>query len=158
MVTTRPRSTSTGKPITRDPWRRRACGEDAKCEEDGHRHSFLRGARLASEDDDAPARSPAEEEDDDDEDKENQNDEESKAARDRRIDELLRAQPKKKSPYAVGVQGQRAAPHQGERPDHGEAREDAKPSARGLGGDADNWETARQALLAVVGLFASHTG
>ena len=106
-----------------------------KCEEDGHRHAVYAEPLLKQKTTTTGAVT-AKEEDDDDEDKENQNDEVLLAARDRRIDELLRAQPKN-----VGVAcrrwGPRSTPHreQGERPDHGQARE----------GDlsAQDWETRR---------------
>merc|ERR1711959_366206 len=99
----------TGKPITRDPLEAvRMGGEDAKSVRKTAivTPSYAEPASQAKED--APARSPAKEEDDDDEDKENQNDEESKAARDRRIDELLRAQPKKKSLGGLSPRGPRS--------------------------------------------------
>jgi len=131
----------TGKPITRDPLEAaRMGGEDAKSVRKTAivTPSYAEPASQAKEE--APARSPAKEEDDDDEDKENQNDEESKAARDRRIDELLRAQPKKKSLGGLSPLGSKVnAPHRIKANDQiteklAKMRKDL--SAQGLGGDA----------------------
>ena len=131
----------TGKPITRDPLEAaRMGGEDAKSVRKTAivTPSYAEPASQAKEE--ALARSPAKEEDDDDEDKENQNDEESKAARDRRIDELLRAQPKKKSLGGLSPLGSKVnAPHRIKANDQiteklAKMRKDL--SAQGLGGDA----------------------
>jgi hypothetical protein len=132
----------TGKPVVRDPLETaRMGGEDAKVSQRKAAIVTPSYAEPASQaKDEAPSRSPMKEDDDED-DKENQD--EAKAARDRRIDELLRAQPKKKGLGKLGglspLGSKVNAPHRIKANDQiteklAQMRRDL--SATGLGGDA----------------------
>ena len=133
----------TGKPVVRDPLETaRMGGEDAKVSQRKAAIVTPSESMASQAKDEAPSRSPMKEEDDED-DKENQDEGEAKAARDRRIDELLRAQPKKKGLGKLGglspLGSKVNAPHRIKANDQiteklAKMRRDL--SATGLGGDA----------------------